>query len=170
MNTPTHVISGIWFAQEWFAWQRPDTRNQKLIAASACIFVTPVLHLLLDEIPHYNWIVYLHGFERFHHHWLIREFVATIPVAIVGLCFARRIWPWCLLAAFGAMYPDIEKVAAFDFGMPKDLVLFRQHSIHLSTKDYGWPHWLLIAIESCLIFLFVWRTWRVSKRRESSNG
>ncbi len=162
MNTPTHVISGIWLAQFLSNHVPASFPIRKLLLAVTCLVAGAFLHLVLDVMPHYNWIVYLHGYENLPHHWLFCEAIVALIVFIPAIYFTRRIWPIALIGAFGALYPDIEKVASCDFNMPERFVIFRHHSLHLSSNDYGIRHDALITGELALIGIFFFAAWRAS--------
>ena len=91
-----------------------------------------------------------------------------IIVALPLIYFARDHWGYTVLGMIGAMYPDIEKVAYIDFGMPGRLVLFRWHSMALSDRDGGLPSGRLILIECALIAgLIIGTLWLTKDRRRA---
>ena len=110
-----------------------------------------MLHLAFDLLPHFAWIVYLPGFEDLPFHWLIREGLASMIVAMPCLFFARAYWPYVVLGMLGAIYPDVEKVAAVDFRIPDRFIMLKGHSLQLSSHDGGISPGLLILGELGLI-------------------
>jgi hypothetical protein len=163
VNTPTHVASGIWLVQEIIARCPPRSARQTLLVIVAIIVLGPVVHLCLDELPHYNSILFVNVFTGYEHSWLIREVVSAIPVIAAGLYFARRNPGVALLGMFSAMYPDIEKLAALEWGLPESLAIFREHSLALSHNDYGMAHAPLIAGELILLAMFLSQSWLISR-------
>jgi hypothetical protein len=52
---------------------------------------------------------------------------------------------------FGGIYPDVEKLLYFDFNLPRQLVIFRQHSCYLT----GWRAWELAHKDVLVVFEIV---------------
>lgn len=127
-----------------------------------------MLHLALDFLPHFAWIVYLPGFENLPFHWLIKEGLLAAVMAIPCLFFARANWPYAILGMLGAIYPDVEKVAAVDLHIPQSWIIFKGHSLQLSSNDGGLPHGILIAVELGLIALMMLWTYALSRRRRQT--
>ena len=130
-----------------------------------CIVFGAASHLFLDALPHYNWIVYLHWLSGLPYHWLIRDALFGLSVTLPILYWGRDRWQLVCLTLFAAMYPDFEKVAHVDFALPERWVIFREHSLKLSTNDWGLPHALLIVFELCLIVLMLIAAYSLAKRR-----
>ena len=117
----------------------------------ACFALAVGSHLLLDSLPHYNWIVDLHWFRGVPVSWLVREALFTVPILVVAW-YAGRDHPVVLgLGLIGSLYPDMEKVAYVDLHVPEEWIVFRTHSLKLSSLDGGVPHRLLIAWEASLV-------------------
>lgn len=165
MNTPTHIVSGIWLAQIILHRWPAESSSRRIALGLACIAGGAVLHLAFDLLPHFAWIVYLPGFENLPFHWLIREGLATLIVAVPCLFFARANWPYVVLGMLGAIYPDVEKVAAVDFCIPDRFIMFRGHSLQLSSHDGGISHGLLILGELGLIMAMMAWTYAVARPR-----
>lgn len=125
-----------------------------------------MLHLALDLLPHFAWIVYLPGFEKLPFHWLIREGLLAVVVAVPCLFFIRANWPYAVLGMLGAIYPDVEKVAAVDFRITDRLIMLKDHSLQLSSHDGGLSHGLLIGGELALIGLLMWGTIALARNKE----
>ena len=121
------------------------------LGVAGAAVVSVMAHLALDRLPHYNWIVYLGWFRGLPYHWLVREALFALPVLAIGLYTARNHWGLLAAAVFFGLYPDLEKVAAVDFQAPRQLVLFKTHSLQLSTYDGGASHAALIALELAVI-------------------
>ena len=92
-------------------------------------------------------------------HWLIREAIFGLAVALPALYLAGRAWPFVALGMLGAIYPDVEKVLSVDFHIPDQFILFAWHSTELSSRTGGLPRPLLIGSECVLIaafFIIMW--------------
>jgi hypothetical protein len=156
MNTPTHLAAGALVAQAALATTTGiSNRWAKQIVMPATFVGAVFAHLALDEIPHYNWIVYLTWFHSLPFHWLIREAVFALPVVLIALYCGRDRWVLTCFALLGSMYPDLEKVAFVDFHIPKSLVIFRAHSLQLSGHTAGLPQWLLITLELSVLAVLI---------------
>ena len=152
MNTPTHIACGACFAQVLtltLHGRRPTTVQCGLLALGSVVLGI-VSHLLLDLLPHYAWVVYLDWFKPLPFHWLIREGVFGLAVAIPAFIFAGRSWPYVALGMIGGIHPDVEKVLSVDFHVPDSLILFGWHSTSLSN-------------ECLLIVGFLLAMWRMKK-------
>jgi hypothetical protein len=166
MNTPTHVIAGVVVAQTVMIYRdRHPGKWTGIGCGVVCWFLAAGSHLLLDAIPHYNWIVYMNWLRDLPFHWLIRNAVFAIPMVWIGWHTGRDHWVILGLGLFGGMYPDFEKVAYVDFHIPQQLVLFPGHSLELSGHTGGWPRGVLVAIELALILGCVAATVVLYRRR-----
>ncbi|TFG50773.1 MAG: hypothetical protein E4H40_00585 [Candidatus Brocadiia bacterium] len=174
MNTLTHIVSGIWFAQVILhRWRAVSVSTFRRVALGFVCFAGGIaLHLLLDGLPHFAWIVYLPGFERLPYHWLIKEGLLAVAVAVPCLIFARKNWPYAILGMFGSIYPDVEKVVAVDFHISARYIIFKGHSLQLSVYDGGLSHGLLIVGELGLIAVIIMWTylWRDPKEDNNRDG
>jgi hypothetical protein len=166
MNTPTHLACGACMAcclERALAGS--DRSRWKLAAIAVGAVALGILsHLVLDRLPHYAWIVYLNWFEPLPFHWLIREALFGVAVALPALYLAGRAWPFVVLGMFGGMYPDVEKVLSVDFHIPRHFILFPWHSTELSSRTGGLPKPLLIGFECILIAIFFLVMWLVRQR------
>ena len=175
MNTPTHVAAGLLVATLVARQvQRHSGTQHKwrvmAVSGSACLLGGIVSHFILDAIPHYAWIVYLSWLPAVPYRWLINEGVFALAVAAPMLYVVRRHWPYAIIGLFGALYPDIEKVAHLTFKMPESLVLFHDHSTHLSKYHGTQPLGLLIVLESLLMgvmLALIWLTVRQERNDET---
>jgi hypothetical protein len=168
VNTPTHIAAaGLVSATAFFADAKFGTglpiKVRLWICAAGCVVLGASSHLLLDALPHYNWIVYLHWLSDLPYHWLVRDALFGLVIVIPILYWGRDRWFLIWLTLFAAMYPDFEKVAYIDFGLPRQLVIFRGHSLQLSGNDWGLPHPWLIALEVSLIFVCLTVSYCLSK-------
>ena len=167
MNTPTHIACGACLALALVRASSKLGRKQRTVAVIAvgALALGIVSHLLLDLLPHYAWIVYLDGFNPLPFHWLIREAVFGLAVAVPAFWFAGKAWPFVLVGILGGMYPDFEKVLSVDFGLPGAFVLFDWHSTYLSHRTGGLPKPLLIATECLAIGGFLIGMWMLKQGR-----
>jgi len=132
--------------------------------AVGCVSVGVLSHLLLDLLPHCAWIVYLDWFRSLPYHWLLREGVFGLAVAVPALLFAGKARPFVLLGIAGGVYPDIEKVLALDLHVPDAFILFEWHSKYLSSRTAGLPKPVLIIAECMLILGFLAAMWRMGQK------
>ena len=170
MNTPTHIACGACLAHAvaYATTGKRDTSARVVTIAAAVLLLGVISHLLLDLLPHYAWIVYLDWFKPLPYHWLIREGVFGLAVAVPAFLWAGKAWPFAALGMAGAMYPDVEKVLAVDFHLPEPFILFDWHSTYLSNRTGGLPLPLLIVVECCMIAAFLFVIWKL-KQRASNN-
>lgn len=166
MNTPTHMVCGAFLAQALavtFIKDKPAKIRIVVIAMSAlCAGIFS--HLLMDLLPHYAWIVYLDWFKPLPFHWLIREAVFGLAVAIPAFLLGGRFWPYVAIGMFGGVYPDMEKILSVDFHVPDKYILFGWHSSHLSNRTAGLPKAVLIGTECLLVLGFLLAMWRTKSR------
>jgi hypothetical protein len=154
VNAPTHIACGALLAQllaTSVSRRYALRRSVMWFVAFGCVGLGIACHLLLDLLPHYAWIVYLEWFNALPYHWLLREALFGLVVAVPALILAGRFWPFVMLGIAGGMYPDVEKVLAVDLHVPAALILFDWHSRYLSTRTGGLPMPFLIAFECFLI-------------------
>lgn len=165
MNTPTHIICGACLAQalaQIFSCRKMDSPRIAAIMAGA-FGLGVISHLLLDMLPHYAWVVYLDWFKPLPFHWLIREAMFGLAVAIPAFILSGRLWPYAAIGMLGAIYPDVEKVLSVDFHVPDQFILFGWHSNYLSNRTLGLPIPVLIGLELVLITGFLYAMWRMKK-------
>ena len=169
MNTPTHITCGACLAQALtltLHGRRPTAVQCGLLAFGSFV-VGIVSHLLLDLLPHYAWVVYLDWFKPLPFHWLIREGVFSLAVAIPAFLLSGKSWPYVALGLLGGIYPDVEKVLSVDFHMPQQFILFDWHSAYLSNRTAGIPKAVLIGMECLMVAGFLLAMWRM--KRTASN-
>ena len=142
---------------------RRDTSARVATITAAVLLLGALSHLLLDLLPHYAWIVYLDWFKPIPYHWLIREAVFGLAVAVPALLMAGKAWPFVVLGMIGGMYPDVEKVLSVDFHVPDQFILFGWHSNFLSNRTLGLPIPVLIGLELVLITGFLYAMWKMKK-------
>jgi hypothetical protein len=171
MNTPTHIAGGACLAMALVCVCSPVAQSRTRVAAVAAgaLGVGVVVHLLLDLIPHFAWVVYLEGFKPLPFHWLLREAALGLAVALPALALSGRAWPYVALGMAGGLYPDVEKVLSVDFHVPDRFILFGWHSLGVSNRTAGLPKAVLIAGECLLLAGFLFAMWRM-KNRASSAG
>ncbi|MBI3985337.1 MAG: hypothetical protein HY343_00305 [Lentisphaerae bacterium] len=165
MNTPAHIACGACLALALATVSRGTQQERPRVAllAAGSVVLGILSHLLLDLLPHYAWIVHLDWFKPAPFHWLLREAVFGVAVAVPALLLSGRAWPYAALGIFGAVYPDVEKVLSLDFHWPQALVFFGWHSNFVSNRTAGLPPPLLIAFECLLIGVCLLAMWRIKK-------
>jgi hypothetical protein len=169
MNTPTHIACGACLA---YVVTATAGRNGNTVKAATLAVATLLLgitsHLLLDMLPHYAWIVYLDWFNPLPYHWLMREAVFGLAVAVPSFLLAGKAWPFVVLGMGGAVCPDVEKVLAVDLHLPRRFILFDWHSTYLTNRTAGLPKSFLFLMECCLVAAFLFAMWKL-QRRASNN-
>jgi hypothetical protein len=173
MDFPVHVAVAACVGQALiYARHRISSENdidtgQDLMFATACVLAGMASHLILDAIPHAN---FLYGVGRFGRHlpYVVGKalqapkiVLITLPVFLISWKYARQYWMLMLLALGGGVYPDMEKAAYLHSPYPRALVLFPWHSC--SYSPVGWEveyRHFLIAMEmlvySGLLIAFYW--------------
>lgn len=160
MDFPVHVAASVCvgqaliYARYRLSCEHAINTNQDLMFATVCVLVGMASHLILDAIPHDN---FLYGAGRFGRHlpYVVRKalqapkiLLITLPVFLISWKHARQHWFLMLLTLSGGLYPDIEKAAYLHSAYPRALVLFPWHSC--SYSPVGWEveyHHLLIVME-----------------------
>jgi len=170
VNTPTHIAAGVWIAQMVMLRWSTTSVWRRIGAGAVCFAGGLITHLALDALPHFAWVIYLPVLESLPFHWLIREGLLATVVAIPLFYVTRAIWPYAVLAMCGALYPDAEKVAAADLNVSPHWIIFKQHSIQLSSNDGGLPHCILIATEIAITAAFIIATMLLARIHGRTNG
>ena len=164
MNIPAHLVCGAVLAQALSRATAGSGRRRRIAAVAAGALLLGIAsHLLLDLLPHYAWIVYLHWFEPWPFSWLIREAVFGLAVAVPAFMLAGRTWPYVALGMLGGVYPDVEKAVFFTFQAPAPFALFPWHSLYLSNRTAGLPHAVLIGFECLFIAACLFTMWKLNK-------
>jgi hypothetical protein len=176
MNSPTHLIAGAVTAQVVMAAIGPRASRPVQVAAGIGAFGLAMLsHLLLDAIPHYNWIVYVDWLHRVPFAWLLREAIFSLPVILLAVYCGRDHPVINFFGLFGGMYPDLEKVAYLDFHLPQRFVLFPWHSLRCTPFDGRHAQSTYIAQEMAIFLVLAAATyglsvWRMRKDGSLGNG
>lgn len=165
MDFPVHVAAAacvgqaLIYARHRIGAEHETNTEQDLMFATACVMAGMASHLILDAIPHDN---FLYAVGRFGRHWpyVIRKalqvpkiLLITLPEFLIFWKYARQHWFLMSLALGGGLYPDVEKGAYLHSAYPRALVLFPWHSCSYSPA--GWEveyRHILIAVEM-LVYL-----------------
>ncbi len=173
MDFPVHVAAAacvgqaLIYARHRINSKDETTAKQDLMFATACVLAGMATHLILDAVPHYD---FLYGVGRFGRYlpYIVRKalqapkiLIITLPVFLIFWKYARQHWFILLLALIGGLYPDVEKAAYLHSAYPRALVLFPWHSCSYSPAgwevEYGHA---LIAMEMLvylgLLIAFLW--------------
>ena len=163
MDFPVHVAAGALVGNVLlYAHARQTGLSDNLtqsdmlkLGTAGCLFGI-LSHLLLDALPYYDWLFYIELFKPLPYGWAIPTTLTTLPVILVTLHLNKDARVVAELSMFGGMYPDIEKLAYFDAGLPRFLVLFPFHSCRLSKSAWDFAHKQeLIVMEICLFALIM---------------
>ena len=122
-----------------------------MVVLTAVAVLAILAHVLLDLVPHYNWVANGSLFLGVRDGWYYRETVALLPVAVILLVLGRRNLLAASVGMIAALYPDLEKVAYLAFGIPDRFVLFGWHSRVLSSNQSGFPRWLLSMLDMLIL-------------------
>jgi len=171
MNTPTHIACGACIAHIIAHASRDAcvTRSKTAFIAIGVFAASVLSHLALDLLPHYAWIVYLDWFKTMPYHWLIREAVFGLAIALPALMIAGKARPFIVVGMVGGMYPDLEKVLCVDHGLTQPFILFDWHSRYLSNRTAGLPKPLLVIMECCIIAACLFTMWQLNRRASNQN-
>jgi hypothetical protein len=171
MTAPTHIAAGALIASvvaaRTRAW-RSGSSARNIIVALAVAVLAVAAHVLMDLMPHFNWVAHGSLFHDVRHGWYYREAVALIPAAALLLILGRRNLLLVSIGIVAGLYPDIEKLAYLAFHVPDALVFFDWHSRAVSSHDAGLAHWSLSLFDMCLFGACVAGVWRTSARRSKS--
>lgn len=172
MNTPTHVACGACLAHvvAYATAGHRDSVGRRVFVTAGVASLGILSHLLLDLLPHCAWVVYLDWFKPLPYHWLIREGVFGLAVAVSALLLAGKAWPFVALGMAGGMYPDVEKVLAVDLHLPESFILFDWHSTYLSNRTAGLPMPFLILLECCIAAACLLTMWKLKRGASSWSG
>ena len=178
MDFPVHVAAAACAGQALiYANSRINAHDrlnagQNLMLATACALAGAATHLLLDAVPHYD---FLYGAGHFWKHALpyaVRKglqapkiLIITLPTFLILWKYARQHWMLTFLALGGGLYPDVEKAAYLHSAYPRALVLFPWHSCSYSSA--GWEveyRYVLIAMEIVVYVALLAGLIRLSRR------
>ena len=160
MDLPVHVAAGALAGNVLLyihAKFRPrldwDAEMVKLGAAGLLYGV--ILHLLLDALPYYDWLFYIHIFKPLPYYWMFPQVLTTLPVLAAIFQLNRDARLVTSLSILGGVYPDIEKLAYIDWHLPKSLVLFPFHSCRLSGSAWESSHKSFLILWEIGIFALI---------------
>lgn len=163
MDFPVHVAAGalagnvllyVHARQAGSSGELTQADTLKL-GTAGCLFGV-LTHLLLDAMPYYDWLFRVEIFKPLPQWWLFPPILTTLPVIVIVLYLNSDARIVAELSMLGGMYPDIEKLAYFDAGLPRFLVLFPFHSCRLSKSEWEFAHkHELIVMEICLFALIM---------------
>ncbi len=155
MDLPVHIAAGALMGNAVLYIDRKfphvPTQKRRIQTGIACFFLGVISHLVLDAVPHYDWLFYITIFKPLPYHWLIPQVIVALPVLLFVYHFMKDYRMLAVISVLGGIYPDIEKFAYFDLHFPRFLMLLRQHSCYLTP----WSSWEL-KHETFLIILEIW--------------
>jgi len=132
---------------------------------AAAVALGAASHLALDAVPHFGFLPHLFVWTWMPHAWLVRPLVGGLITFLALVLKGGSNWPLVVAACVGAVYPDVEKIAHSELGVP--FVLFRGHAEVVTTYTAGLPPKLLAASEIALAALFAALYARLATRREA---
>lgn len=163
MDIPIHVAAAAVACQAVLfvenKWERyGSSRHRDLISGAACFIVGVAAHLFLDALPHYGLLYKYFSLPRspwiLHECWtVIKVSVLIAPIILLFLYLTPGRSRIALLAIFGGIFPDIEKVAYLTFDLPRALVLFPHHSCSFSPIGWEIHHPRLVTISEASLFI-----------------
>ena len=154
MTATAHIAAGALVASlvavRTRSWRsRSQLRKFGIVALVAIL--AAIVHIIMDFLPHYNWVAHGSLFLEVPHGWYYREVTALFPVVLALLVLGRSSRPLVLVGIIAGLYPDLEKLAYLTFGLPNQFVLFKWHSRMLSSHDLGLPHVLLSGFDIAIL-------------------
>lgn len=172
MDLPIHIATGALVGSAVLYVEQTTSHNQNSPrqwgkTGVACFLLGVFSHLLLDTIPHYDWLFYITVFKPLPFWWLIPQVIAAVPVVFFTWRVLRDHPVIAAISLLGGIYPDLEKLAYFDFSLPRELVIFEQHSCYLSQ----WTPWereyktALVVLEVLLLPMVLMVTYWISVQR-----
>ncbi|GAK55234.1 hypothetical protein U27_02066 [Candidatus Vecturithrix granuli] len=172
MDLPIHLATGALVGSVvlYVDQTMPHNSNspRQLVKVGVACFLLGVLsHLLLDAMPHYDWLFYITIFKPLPFWWHIPQVIAAIPVVAFTWYMLHDHSVIAMISLLGGIYPDLEKLAYFDFHLPRELVIFEQHSCYLSQ----WRSWelahktFLIVFETLLLLTLLMLAYWISVQR-----
>lgn len=142
MDLPIHLATGALVGNvilyiEQTALQTQKFSQQPIKVGTACFLMGVLSHLFWDAVPHYDWLFYIEIFKPLPFWWHIPQVIVALPV-VLFMWYVMRDQPIiAIIAMLGGIFPDLEKLAYFDFHLPREFVIFRYHSCYLSQ----WRPW-----------------------------
>ena len=182
MDLPVHVAAGALAGNILLyihAKSRPrlDLDAEMVKIGVAGLLYGVISHLLLDALPYYDWLFYIHIFKPLPYYWMFPPVLTTLPVLAAAFQLNRDARLVTSLSLVGGVYPDIEKLMYIDWHLPKSLVLFPFHSCSLSGSAWESSHkhflifWELVVF-ALIMFGLYWcaeqRMQLLARRREFS--
>jgi hypothetical protein len=174
MDLPVHLAAGACIGSAVLYVEHKThhpVSPRRDIKIGLIVFVISVLsHLLLDAVPHYDWLFYVTIFKPLPYYWLLPQVIMALPVILLALTLTRDRPVIVVASLAGAVYPDVEKLAYLDFGLPKALVLFPHHSCSLSQ----WTPWelahkdFLIILEMAVMTVCLVGVYRFTLKRRGA--
>jgi hypothetical protein len=130
---------------------------------TVCFLFSLFFHLLLDAVPHYDFMFEFFIFYKFFGFLklslIVRAFgvllkfsILTIPVVIMFLYLTKDHLMIALVSIIGGIYPDIEKTAYLVLHIPRYLIIFRNHSCSYSPAGWESEHKLFLIITELFLF------------------
>jgi len=144
-----HVLAGGLVAEGLRRIRWPGRATASKVAVglglTGAFFAGALSHLALDRLPHFGFLPHVLVWSSIPHAWLVRPVVGGM-LALAFVMHEARTRPWLPAAAsLGAIYPDVEKIAHTELGVP--WVLFRAHAEVTATYTGGYPPKVLAAFE-----------------------
>jgi len=181
MDLSLHIAAAAWTCSatlygESRLQKRSLSRGWSIALGIVCFFLSLYTHLLLDLIPHYDfvykflrfpWLPHLVGFG-----WtLFKVGVTTCPVVFLFLALNSDHPVIALAAIAGGIYPDIEKTLYLHEGLPRWFVISPRHSGAYSPVGWEYTHkFLITGLEVSLFVMFIAGMYWFARWRRHSKG
>ena len=151
MDLFTHVLAAGLVAEG--VARVPRERHLPLPAGVALapltFFLACLSHFWLDRLPHFGFVPHLTSvWGALPYAWLVRPVVGGLLALGFLLALAEGNRALVLVAAAGAVYPDVEKMVHAMWGLP--FRLFDGHAAATASYSGGYDHRLLAAAEIAL--------------------
>ncbi len=140
---------------------------------SVCFALGAFFHLMLDAVPHYDIVYKILQFSSLPHYLggmlaIFKVAALTLPVILLFLYLTSDHWLIALVAVLGGIYPDIEKALYLNLPYPRELVLFKFHSLAYSSDGWESEHkFFLVVVEVCVLLIsLAGLYWSASRRKQ----
>ena len=181
MDIPLHIAAAAWTCSVTLAVAHKLPKcvlssGGRVALGVVCFCLGVSSHVLLDLIPHYDFVYKFFRFPGLPHPFgliwtLCKVGVVTLPVILPFLALNRDHLVIALAAIAGGVYPDFEKTLYLHGRLPDGLVISLRHSGAYSAVGWEYTHkFLITALEIGLFGLFLLGIYWAARRRNRVRG